>query len=114
MVARQTQRSFPERVDFVTSPGFLDGGDARQRLGMPGDGPSLVVTDLGCYDFEDGEMTLVSLHPGVTLEKVRAEIGLGLRVAPDLATTEPPTEDELRVLRSSTATASTSAESTDL
>ncbi len=99
VVARQTRRSFPERVDFVTSPGFLDGGDARQRLGMPGGGPSLVVTDLGCYDFVDGEMTLVSLHPGVTLEQVRAAIGWELQVTDDLATTEPPGEDELRVLR---------------
>jgi glutaconate CoA-transferase subunit B len=98
-VARQTRRSFPERVDFVTSPGFLDGGDARQRIGMPGGGPSLVVTDLGCYGFVDGEMTLVSLHPGVTLEQVRAEIGWELRVAPEITTTEPPSEDELRVLR---------------
>ena len=99
VVARQTRRSFPERVDFVTSPGFLDGGDARQRLGMPGGGPSLVVTDLGCYGFVDGEMTLLSLHPGVTLERVRAEVGWKLRVAPDLATTELPDEHELHVLR---------------
>jgi glutaconate CoA-transferase, subunit B len=99
VVARQTRRSFPERVDFVTSPGFLDGGDARQRLGMPGGGPSLVITDLGCYGFVDGEMTLVSLHPGVTLEQVRAEVGWELRVADDLANTEPPGEHELHVLR---------------
>jgi glutaconate CoA-transferase, subunit B len=99
VIAPQTRRSFPERVDFVTSPGFVDGADARARLGMPGGGPAMVITDLGCYRFERGEMTLASLHPGVTLEQVRANLGWEPRVAMDLATTEPPSAEEMRVLR---------------
>ena len=96
----QTRRSFPERVGFLTSPGHLDGGDARRRAGYPGAGPTRVVTDLGVYGFVDGEMTLETLHPGVDLERVRAETGWSLRVADQLATTAAPSSEELAVLRS--------------
>jgi glutaconate CoA-transferase subunit B len=99
VVAPQTRRSFPERVDFVTSPGFVDGPGARERLGMPGRGPSAVITDLGCYTFVEGEMTLSSLHPGRSLDDVRANIGWEVRVAPDLETTPEPTAEELRIIR---------------
>jgi glutaconate CoA-transferase subunit B len=99
VVAPQTRRSFPERVDFVTSPGFVDGPGTRERLGMPGGGPSAVITDLGCYTFVEGEMTLASLHPGRSLDDVRANIGWEVRVAPDLETTPEPTAEELRIIR---------------
>ena len=99
VVAPQTRRSFPERVDFVTSPGFVDGPGARERLGMPGRGPSAVITDLGCYTFVEGEMTLASLHPGRSLDDVRANIGWEVRVAPSLETTPEPTAEELRIIR---------------
>jgi glutaconate CoA-transferase subunit B len=99
VIAPQTKRGFPERVDFVTSPGFLGGGDERQQLGMPGGGPAIVVTDLACFTFENGEMTLSSLHPGVTLEQVRANLGWEVRIAPQVEVTEPPRAEELRVVR---------------
>ena len=99
VVMPQTRRSFPERVDFLTSPGHLDGGDARQRAGYPGAGPTRVLTDLGVYGFVAGEMTLESLHPGVTIEQVRAATGWELRVAESLTTTAVPTKEELDVLR---------------
>ncbi len=99
VIAPQTRRGFPERVDFVTSPGFLGGGDERARLGLPGGGPSIVVTDLACYEFENGEMVVASLHPGVSLDDVRANLGWDPRVRGDVATTLPPTADELRVVR---------------
>jgi glutaconate CoA-transferase subunit B len=99
VVAPQDRRSFPDRVDFVTSPGFLDGPGRREALGMPGAGPREVVTNLGCYEFVDGEMTLVSLHPGCTLDDVRAATGWEVRVAERVAATEPPTAEELRMLR---------------
>jgi glutaconate CoA-transferase subunit B len=99
VIAPQSRRGFPERVDFVTSPGFLGGGDERARLGLPGDGPAIVVTDLACYRFEQGEMTLSSLHPGVTLDQVRANLGWEPRVAARVETTEPPRSEELRVVR---------------
>ncbi len=100
VVAPQTRKSFPAQVDFVTSPGFLGGGDERGRLGLPGTGPQRVITDLACYGFEGGEMVLETLHPGVTLEQVRAHLGWDARLAPTVGTTAPPTADELRVLRS--------------
>jgi len=88
VIMPQSRRTFSERVDFVTSPGHGRGGR-----------PAAVITDLGCYGFEEGEMVLTSLHPGVTVEQVRANVGWELRVAPHLAATEPPMDEELRLLR---------------
>jgi len=99
VICPQSKRAFPPKVDFVTSPGFVDGTDARARLGMPGGGPLGVVTDIGVYDFEDGEMRLVSLHPGMTLDRAFENTGWTLRVAPSLRVTEPPTDEELRIIR---------------
>src|ERR1700741_849124 len=99
VIAPQTRRSFPERVDFITSPGFVDGKETRQKLGMPGAGPSLVITNLGCYEFNNGEMMLTSLHPNCTLDEIRENTGWEVRVSPRLTTTEPPTIEELRILR---------------
>lgn len=96
-----SRRSFVERLDFVTTPGYLDGKTSRAALGMPGAGPHLVVTDkciLG-FDPESKEMVLQRLHPGVELETVLREVGWSLRVAHDLRETEPPTAEELRILR---------------
>ncbi len=101
IVMPHKRRSFVERLDFVTSPGYLDGGDARQRLNVPGGGPQVVITDLGVLTFctETREMVLESLHPGATLEQVRESTGWPLRTAAKLAVTEPPSTEELRVLR---------------
>jgi len=99
VIAPQTRRSFPERVDFITSPGFVDGNEARRKLGMPGAGPSMVITNLGCYEFNEGEMMLTSLHPNCTLEEVRENTGWNVRISPGLITTNAPTSEELRILR---------------
>jgi len=104
VVMRQSGRSFVERIDFRTSPGNLGGGaDAirvRQSQGWSGRGPSVVVTDLAVYHFDDdGEMRLDSLHPGASLADVRAAMGWEVRVAADLATTPPPSDAELRLIR---------------
>ncbi len=104
VIVRQSRRSFVERIDFRTSPGNLGGAEnaerTRREQGWLGRGPSVVVTDLGIYHFdESGEMRLDSLHPGVTLEKVRAAMGWEPRMATDLATTPAPTEEELRLIR---------------
>lgn len=99
IMAPQSKRGFPERVDFITSPGFVDGPEARNRLGMPGGGPSMVITDLGCYEFNDGEMILTSLHPGDTIEQVRSNTGWDVRIARDLRTTDAPSVEELRIIR---------------
>jgi glutaconate CoA-transferase subunit B len=98
---RQNARAFVERLDFVTSAGHLDGGDSREQLRLPGKGPVKVITDLGILtpDPVTRELTLTSIHPGVTVERVIAETGWPLRVATQLETTAAPTAGELEVLR---------------
>ena len=104
VIMRQSNRSFVERIDFRTSPGNLGGAEAAARTrrdqGWLGRGPSVVVTDLGIYHFDDdGEMRLDSLHPGATLEQARETIGWDVKVAADVATTPAPSDDELSLIR---------------
>jgi glutaconate CoA-transferase subunit B len=101
IVLRQSRRAFVEKVEFITSAGFLDGGDERSRLGIPGAGPKAVITDLGVLtpDPETKELVLSQIHPGVTLEQARAATGWKLQAATDLVTTEVPAAEDLRVLR---------------
>jgi glutaconate CoA-transferase subunit B len=101
IVLRQSRRAFVEKVEFITSAGFLDGGDERSRLGIPGAGPKAVITDLGVLtpDPETKELVLSQIHPGVTLEQARAATGWNLQAATDLVTTEEPAAEDLRVLR---------------
>ncbi|MFO7167520.1 MAG: CoA-transferase subunit beta [Chloroflexota bacterium] len=101
VVMAQSRRSFVERVDFVTSFGYGEGGDHRERLGLRTLGPTLVITDLCIMkpDPATKELTVAALHPGVTVERVRASTGWAVRFADDLGTTAPPTERELAVLR---------------
>jgi glutaconate CoA-transferase subunit B len=104
VIMRQSARSFVEKIDFRTSPGNLGGAEQAEQIrrqgGWLGRGPSVVVTDLGIWHFgDDGEMRLDSLHPGATLEEVRATIGWEPRIASDLASTPPPTATELRLIR---------------
>lgn len=104
VIMRQSARSFVERIDFRTSPGNLGGAEQAEQIrrkgGWLGRGPSVVVTDLGIYHFDDaGEMRLDSLHPGATLDAVRASIGWEIKVAESVASTPPPTDEELRLVR---------------
>ena len=101
MIMRLQKRAFVDRLDFLTSPGHLSGGNARRQLGMPGNGPELVITDKALLDFgnSEREMQLISLYPGVTLEEVRAAIGWDIRLADTISQAEPPTEQELHQLR---------------
>lgn len=95
------KRNFPETVDFLTSPGFLDGGEARARLGITTEGPKVVVTDLGVFRFDSAnhEMWLTDIHPGVQLEDIKNNVGWPLKIADRLHITEPPTAEELRIIR---------------
>ena len=104
VIMRQSKRSFVDTIDFRTSPGNLGGAEEAERIrragGWLGRGPSVVVTDLGIYHFDEtGEMRLDSLHPGATLEAVRETIGWDIKVAEELAATPPPTTKELRLVR---------------
>ena len=98
ILTRLSRRTFVEKIDFVTSPGFLDGGDARGRLGHGyGSGPSAVITDMGIlrFDPDTHKMVLESLYPGYTPESVQEQVGWPLRVASDLTVVEAPTSQEL-------------------
>ena len=101
IVMRHQRRAFVDQVDFVTSVGYGTGRGDRALLGLPGAGPVRVITDLGVLepDAESGKLMLTALHPGVTVEEVRAETGWSLEVAADLAVTTPPTAQELEALR---------------
>jgi glutaconate CoA-transferase subunit B len=98
---RHSFRAFVPRLDFVTSFGHGEGGDHRQRLGLRGRGPTAVITDLCILrpDHETRELTLVSLHPGVTADQVRQATGWDLRVAGSLEETPAPSVEELELLR---------------
>ena len=101
IVIRQSLRTFVEKLDFVTSVGYSAGPGYRERYGLSGGGPSLVITDLGLLrpNPETLVLELTHLHPGVTLEQARAATGWDLAVSDQLATTEPPTSQELEILR---------------
>jgi glutaconate CoA-transferase subunit B len=101
IMLRQKPRAFVEELSFVTSVGYGKGGDSRKKLGYQGAGPTVVITDLGILrpDPETKELTLTALHPGATVEQAREATGWELRVADDPATTNPPTDEELAVLR---------------
>ena len=101
VIMRQGQRSFVDALHFRTSPGHSGDPEHDGARGWFGSGPTSVVTDLAAYAFDDetGEMTLVSLHPGVDLDEVRANMGWDPRLAGEVGRTPAPTEDELRILR---------------
>jgi len=104
VIMRQSSRSFVETIDFRTSPGNLGGAEQAERIrregGWLGRGPSIVVTDLGIYRFDEtGEMRLESLHPGATLDGVRSTIGWDIKVADTIEATPRPTTEELRLIR---------------
>jgi len=102
IVTMHEKRRFVPRVDFVTSPGFLDGGDARRQAGLCFGTVSQVITNLGLFGFDDVSraMRLDALHPNVTIDDVREQTGFEVLVAEQVAVTEPPTETELAILRS--------------
>jgi glutaconate CoA-transferase subunit B len=103
VIMRQSSRSFVERIDFRTSPGNLAGEGAeriRREQGWLGSGPTVVVTDLGIWRFDgEGEMQLDSLHPGASLDEVRANTGWEPRFGDRLTETSPPSREELRLVR---------------
>ena len=101
VVMRHKRRAFVDQVDFVSSVGHGSGPGDREVLGLRGAGPMRVITDLGVLEPDPAsrELVLTALHPGVSVEQVRAETGWALEVAADLRATPPPNERELATLR---------------
>lgn len=101
VIMRQAQRSFVERLHFRTSPGHSGDPEHDRARGWFGSGPTSVVTDLGTYGFDEqtGEMTLLAVHPGVTLDEVEENTGWKPRVSESIGETPRPTDEELRLIR---------------
>jgi glutaconate CoA-transferase subunit B len=101
VIFRQNERTFRQKVDFVTSVGYGDGPGSRERLGLPGRGPVKVITDLGVLepDTETCELTMTQLHQGVDVEQAKEATGWDLKVADGIGTTDPPSDEELGALR---------------
>ena len=101
IIMNHERRRFTPKVHYVTSPGFGDGGEWRKEQGLPGGGPSRVITSMGIFSFDGAnhEMILSSYHPGVSIDEIKRETGWPLRVAPDVGETNPPTQAELAAVR---------------
>ncbi len=94
------KRRFPERVEFMTSAGYISGRGEREKAGLRGGGMLAVVTDIGILEPDpNGEMTLTALHPGKSVEQARDNTGWELKIADPVRLTEPVTERELKILR---------------
>jgi len=98
---KHEKRRFVEKVDFITSPGYIRGGSSRRDSGLVAGGMWRVVTDLAVMGFDEKnpQMKVLALHPGVSLEEVRDNTGFDLAAADAVAKNEPPSERELSVLR---------------
>ena len=101
LMLKQSARTFVPTLDFITSVGYLDGGDARAKLGLPGKGPVVIITDLCTLEPEppSNEFVVTQIHPGVTREQIVAATGWPIRFAADVRETPPPTDEELWALR---------------
>src|ERR671925_1546118 len=101
MIMRLKRRAFVEKLDFVTSPGHLTGGDSRARLGLPGGGPELMITDKAILNFDnlEREMQLSALYPGVTVNDVQTEVGWPLRLVEKIGHVSAPSAEDLRLIR---------------
>lgn len=101
IIARLNPRAFPAQVDFITSPGHRARGGTRRELGMPGAGPTRVITDKAILaaNASTGELELAALYPGVSVDDVRRGVGWELAVREALDEVVGPSEDELRLLR---------------
>jgi len=101
IIIRQDTRRFVERVNFITTPGYIDGPGARERAGLPaGTGPYRVLTQLAVFDFDEStkQLRLRATHPGVSVAEVQAASGFKIQVADTLEVNAPPTEEERRLL----------------
>ena len=102
IIMRHDPKKFVEKLDFLTTPGYLTGPGAREAVGLPRDtGPHRVITELAVLDFhpKTKRMRVLSLHPGVTLAQVQAATSFRLEDSDAVTATPTPTDEQLRVLR---------------
>lgn len=102
VMRNQSTRTFVNKLPFITTPGYLDGPGARERVGLPaGGGPYRVITQLGVFGFDETtkQMCLIARHPGVTIEEIQANSEFPILLPDKIDCTEPPTAEEQRILR---------------
>lgn len=102
MMTPQDAKRFTEKCDFITSPGYLQGGNSRYEAGLPkGTGPYRIITNMAIMGFDEisKRMKVLSVNPGYDREDIQANCGFELMWADRLTDTEPPHADELRILR---------------
>lgn len=101
IIMAHQKRRFVEQVDYITSPGYGDGGNWREQVGLRHGGPAAVITTLGVlrFDPDSKEMILSSVHPGIALETIQENTGWPLAIASNLQVTPPPDADELAMIR---------------
>ena len=102
VVTPQNKSRFVNKVDFITTPGYLEGGSSRTDAGLPENtGPYKVITDIGVYGYhgDSKDMMLLSLHPGATIEDVKSNTEFNILIPDKYETTATPTDDELKILR---------------
>ena len=102
IVGNQSKRTFVSKLDFLTTPGYLDGPGAREKAGLPRNtGPYRVITQLGVYGFDDTtkKLKLISLHPDVTVEEVKDNSGFDIIIPDNIDVSYVPTSEDLRILR---------------
>jgi glutaconate CoA-transferase subunit B len=102
VIASQSKRTFVSKVDFLTTPGYLDGPGGRERVGLPaGTGPYRVITQLGVYGFDEEtkRLKLISLHPGVSIADVKDSSSFEIIIPDKVETSPEPSEEHLRILR---------------
>ncbi len=102
IIARHDKDKLPQKVSFITTPGYLDGPGAREKAGLPkGTGPFRVITNLALlgFDEETCKMKLISVHPGVTIEDVIENTGFPLIIPENVETSPSPTDEQLKILK---------------
>lgn len=102
IMARLERRRFVPRVDYITSPGYIDGPGTREKTGLKGGGPVAVITDKAVFRFDENtkEAYLSGVYPGVSVEDVKSEVGWSLKTAREIKVVEPPTTEEVNFIRS--------------
>jgi len=101
IIMRQDRRRFVEKLDFLTTPGYLEGPGAREKAGLPANtGPYRIITQLGVYDFDEEtkRMRLIALHPGVNEKDIDENSSFEIIKAPNIGISPPPTAEELEIL----------------
>ena len=102
ILMRQDKHRFLEKLDFLTTPGYLSGFESRENAGLPkGSGPYRVITQLGVYGFDaqSKQMMLLSLHPGVSVQQVTENSGFPIQIPDQVSRTTPPSQKELSLLK---------------